>query len=253
MILLLMICTFHLSLPFKLIYFRLDVNTAFILNRAPRFPCPSDVLPDTHLEILPSISRRLLQMCSTKAMIKAVDSLYAINWLITSQLGTRNVWDDGLLAGFHVMPLLYRLLELDLGSGQYDPPLLKEQTCRIGVILYLAAVRRQFGVSLATDVFIPKLRGTIENWQPSDMVGMEPPLLWVVMICGMQSFHHAEHWWFVSKTAVLISAIAYDSWQSVMELISQILWIPGILEVECEEFHVEVSAAFSALNNHVLL
>lgn len=234
--------------------FRLDVNTAFLLCRHPRFPCPSDILPTINTELLPPVSNAgLLQICFTEDLISIIKSVYNINWLIKSSLATRNIWDDGLFAGYYIMPLLHKLLSIHSGPCEDVIGLCKEQACSIGVILYLASIRRYFGISLATNVYIPKLKETVAKWQLSYVVEADHPLLWVVMMGGIQSLHHEGHQWFVSTMAALISSYAYDSWHSVMETINKVLWIPGILDIECNKFHEEVSSAFSGHNIPILL
>jgi hypothetical protein len=110
------------------------------------------------------------------------------------------------------------------------------------LVLYLAGIRRRFGVNLATCIYISKLKDAIVAQENSNLDGSDPILLWRLLIGGIQSLIHAEHKWFVSATAELIVRRQFNMWEELVDIVRGVLWIEGILDVECDEFHREVSA-----------
>ena len=222
---------------------RLDINTAFLHDRIPRFPIPEDILPKINLQPFISLSdRTLLEACLTEDMISAVNELLGLNQFIASELAVRDLWDDGVFAGLHVVPLLSKLLSIRYETLGSTPPFARQEACRIGALLYLAGIRHRFGVGLKAGVYIPKLKDVIIAQDGSNLETTDPILLWVLFLGGVQSLRHAEHKWYISAIADLIVRRQWSMWEQLMAIVHQVLWVEGILEVECEEFRREVSA-----------
>lgn len=184
-------------------------------------------------------------------MAHAVNELHVLNRFIVSELTVRNLWDDGVFAGLNVVPVLSKLLSIRYETAECDPPFVRQEACRIGAILYLAGIRRRFGVNLAKNVYISKLKDSIIAQDDSNLEKTDPILLWVLMIGGVQSFMHEEHKWFVSATANLVVHKRYRMWGELMAVVCEILWIDGILEAECNEFRGEVSAELWSSYKHI--
>jgi hypothetical protein len=174
-------------------------------------------------------------------MAHAVDELLLLNRFILSELTVRDLWDDGVFAGLHVVPVLGKLLSIRYEAVDLNPALARQEACRIGAILYLAGVRHRFGVNLAKDIYIPKLKEFIIAQDGLISENVDPILLWVLVIGGMQSFMHEEHKWYVSATANLIVRKQLNMWEELMAIMYEVLWIGGILEAECNEFQGEVN------------
>jgi hypothetical protein len=184
-------------------------------------------------------------------MAHAVNELLVLNRFIVSELTVRNLWDDGVFAGLNAVPVLSKLLSIRYETVECDPSFARQEACRIGAILYLAGIRRRFGVNLAKNVYIPKLKDSIIAQDDSNLEKADPILLWVLMIGGVQSFMHEEHKWFVSATANLVVHKRYRMWGELMAVVCEILWIDGILEAECNEFRGEVSAELWSSYKHI--
>jgi hypothetical protein len=165
-----------------------------------------------------------------------------LNRFMVSELTFRDFWDDGVFAGLNVVPVLSKLLSIRYETVKCNPAFARQEACRIGAILYLAGIRCRFGVNLATNVYIPKLKDSIIAQDDSNLEKADPILLWVLMIGGVQSFMHEEHKWFVSATANLLVHNRYSMWEEVTAVLYGVLWIDGILETECNKFQGEVSA-----------
>jgi hypothetical protein len=193
----------------------------------------------------------LLEACLTGDMAIAVNELLALNQFIVSELAVRDLWDDGVFAGLHVVPLMSQLLSIRYDTSGSDPTFERQESCRIGALLYLAGIRGRFGVNLTTGVYIPKLKDAIIAQGSSSLEITDPILLWVLFIGCVQSIRHAEHRWFVSATADLIMGLQWSMWEDLMASVRGVLWIEGILQIQCDEFRREVSAELWSSYEHL--
>lgn len=221
---------------------RADINTAFLLDRCPRFPSPDDILSTTNFQPLLSLSRpTILQSCLTDEMSNAVMELLTFNQFLARELTVRDIWEDDVFAELNLIPVLSKLLSIRLESAEHDSAFARQEACKIGAILYIAGIRARFGVKLATNVYIPKLKDSIVAQADSNLEKPVPFLSWVLMIGGVQSFMHEEHEWFVSTIANIAVSKRYSMWEELMADVRGILWIDGMLEAECSKFRGEVS------------
>jgi len=191
---------------------------------------------------MPHPNLTLLEACLTDAMVSAINDLLVLNQFILSELAVRDLWDDGVFAGLHVVPLVSKLLSIRYETVRHNPAFSRQESCKIGAILYLAGIRRRFGVNLATGIYIPKLKDAIVGQECSNLEEINPILLWILLIGGVQSLIHAEHKWFISTTADLVVRWQFSTWEELMDIVRGVLWIEGILDVECDEFHRELSS-----------
>ncbi len=184
-------------------------------------------------------------------MAQAIDELLVLNQFIVNELRGRRLWDDGIFDVLNVLPVLSKLLSIRNETADYDPAFARQEACWIGAILYLASVRREFGVNLPTNVYIPKLKDSIIAQDDPNLEKNDPILLWVLLIGGVQSFKHEEHEWFVSATASLVVHKRHSMWQELMAIVGGVLWIDGILESECNDFRREVSGELWTSHRHI--
>jgi hypothetical protein len=222
---------------------RIDLNIAFIEDRAPRYPVPISILPQIQItETVSTQAENALKACVSKDAAVTFGDLFAINRLMLQRSQTQDLWDEGIFAGLHIMPILSNLLLMDTRSCSNGPAIAAAEACKIGGILYIAAIRRKFGVYLPTDIYIPKLKDKILVWDACGTEDANQVLLWLLMIGGLQSWLHAEHEWFVVRTSVLILNMGYSSWDMVLTLVSEVLWIKEVFEVDCGHFHDAISS-----------
>jgi hypothetical protein len=108
---------------------------------------------------------------------------------MANELTLRDLWDDGVFAGLHVVPILSKRLSIRPEVAERNPDFARQEACRIGAVLYLAGVRRRFGVNLATNVYTPKPKDSIFAQGGESLDEFDPILLWMLMIGGVQFFH----------------------------------------------------------------
>jgi hypothetical protein len=187
--------------------------------------------------------RTLLDACITAEMTSAVTELLTLNQFMINELEVRVLWQDGPFAGLHVVPLLSKFLSVRHDISESNPVLAREESCRIGALLYLAGVRQRFGVNLAaSNTYIPKLKYAIVAQGVLNVEDQNYFLLWLLVIGGIQSLLHGDHRWFVSAAANLIMQLRCGSLVEVMGIVRRVSWLDGILDIECDEFYAEVSS-----------
>lgn len=175
-------------------------------------------------------------------MNSATNELLALVQFIISERAVRYLWDDGVFAGLHVVPLLSKFLSIRHNISESNPTFASEESRRIGALLYLAGIRQRFGVNLAKDIYIPKLKHAIMVQNNSNLEKIKPVMVWLLVIGGVQSLMHDDHNWFVSATVQLILQLQYNNWEELMTTVREVSWVEGILEVECNKFCMEVSS-----------
>ncbi|KAH9222397.1 hypothetical protein DL95DRAFT_441524 [Leptodontidium sp. 2 PMI_412] len=219
--------------------FWLDVNAAFLFDRPPHFAPPYDILPHLNADLpILSLSSHLLAICNTPSLLSAVTDLLALNQILIRELAIRDIWNDELFAGLHIVPVISKFLSITHNTIE-NPSLGKQEALRLATLLYLAGIRRQFGVHLQTDIYASKLKQCLEphNWDGGDEV-----LLWLLFVGGVTSFSNENHDWFLSIMADLIVSFKYSFWDEVATGLSRVLWVEGLFGVDCDKFRTEVTS-----------
>ena len=181
-------------------------------------------------------------------MRSAVNDLLILNQTILSELATRDLWDDGVFAGLYILPVLAKFLSIRPDINGYSPALARQESCRIGALLYLAGIRHRFGVQFSAHIYIPKLKQAIISQAGSNAEEISPLIVWLLVLGGTQSFMNEDHKWFVQATAALVQRLQLSTWDGLMDTVRMVSWIEGILEVECDLFRMEVSS--ESWNSH---
>ncbi|KAH7369531.1 hypothetical protein BKA65DRAFT_718 [Rhexocercosporidium sp. MPI-PUGE-AT-0058] len=220
--------------------FWLDVNASFLFDRPPRFAPPYDILPQLEGRRLTSDCRSpLLAIANTPNLHLAMADLLVLNRLLAHELEIRDLWDDGVFAGLHVVPVISKFLSVPPNAIEEDPAMTKQEACRLAALLYLAGVRQRFGVDLQTDRYTSKLKQCLQslNWDGDDVV-----LLWLLFLGGVKRSSKETHDWFVSVMADLIVSLKYNFWDEVMAALKQGLWVDGLFGVDREKFRTEITS-----------
>jgi hypothetical protein len=211
-----------------------------MVDTVPRFPYPEGIYPRIHGQ--PSNDPVLLvKACNDEDLTSIIYELYNLNRLIIDETVTRYIWDDGVFAWKYIIPVLHKLLRISyeqLGPGSV--------VLRAGAMLYIAALRRRFGVRFSTVVQIQKLRASMTALlQNVDHVGYSaaaPVLLWLLVLGSTISELEDDHDWFVIQTTHHIYTMGYRSWdEAIGGSVKKVLWIDDILVDELELLRQEVS------------
>lgn len=117
-----------------------------------------------------------------------------------------------------------------------EPEEIRRNCLRIGVILYVSAVRRSFGFHISTNIYSEELELCISKvyqvWE-----GHYEKLLWVLVVASLQSFGQQEHEWLVSVTGKIIRLHECSAWEHFIVFLHEIMWIERLFEGESEKLH----------------
>lgn len=208
-------------------------------DTVPRFPFPDDILPAIAAPIPNNTPFLLAESCMVEDLASAIYGLYGLNQLLINEAEGRDIWADGVFSWTRIVPVLHKLLliryeQLDPGSA----------VLQAGAMLYIAAIRRRFGVRFLTHVQIRKLRISMTVLlEDIDPIRYNSAIwLWLLVLGSTLSFLKEDHDWFISQTAQYISTIGYGTWDEVIRNhVQNVLWINDILIPELESLRVEVS------------
>lgn len=170
-------------------------------------------------------------------MISATYDLLALNQYMVNKAEAGDLWDNAIFAGLYIVPLLSKLLTIRYNT--FDATLAKEESCRIGALLYLSGIRRRFGIALTGDIHVQILKRAISEDISSNT---DPILPWLLVIGGVQSVELEDRKWFISEVANLLLRLQYDTWGELMAAVRGVLWVEGILEAECEKFRTDIAS-----------
>lgn len=170
-------------------------------------------------------------------MISAIYDLLALNQYMANKVEAGDLWDNAVFAGLYIVPLLSKLLTLR--HNAFNATLAKEETCRTGALLYLSGIRRRFGIALTADIHVQNLKHAISEDISSNT---NPILPWLLVTGGTQSVELEDRQWFVSATAGLLLRLQYSTWDELMAALRGVLWVEGILQAECDQFHTDIAS-----------
>lgn len=170
-----------------------------------------------------------------------------------NKLAVRDLWDDGVFAGLHVVPLLDKFLSFRHHDVEDNPVAAREECCRTAALIYLGSIRQRFGVQLTPGIYIRKLKQGIVSMDKSTPEQIKNLLLWLLMLGGAQSINHEDHDFFVGAIAGAMTRLKCTTWDELMTAVRQVSWVDGILIPECAKFHVEVSFELWNSYGHFML
>jgi hypothetical protein len=206
-------------------------------NSVPRFPSPTNLLPAIAAWPPRDAPMLLAEACTAEDLTLAIHDLYGLNQLIITEAETRDIWVDGVFAWNYIVPVLYKLL-----LTRYEQP--GTSMLRAGAMLYIAAIRRRFGVRFLTHVQIWNLKNSMSVLlQENEPVPYDTPIfLWLLVLGSTLSSPKEDHEWFVSQTAQHIFTRRYESWDEVIgDYVQKVLWIDELLIPEREILRQELS------------
>ena len=232
---------------------RADTNTAFTEDRIPRYPVPNDLLSAHIIEppLVMSIPMRLAEGCNTEDIASAMRDLYGQNQLLVEQVQPTSGWTDGVFANLNLLPVLHRFLTIRYYDLEQNPASIRHAAYRSGAILYLAAVRVQYGIRLSEELHVRDLRAALSVMEKLNIDCDLPVLLWLLVMGGTRSFTYLEHDWFLSKLVQIIIVMDYASWDQVMYQVRGVLWAEGLSQEDCEVLRREVSSSASNTYQHI--
>jgi hypothetical protein len=129
----------------------------------------------------------------------------------------------------HLFPLLHRVLSL-AGDAMVAPPddLNILQACRLGCALYLAEIRRLFGINgvistLQTKKLKHYLQASTENWESLGLMK-----IWCLAMGGMEADEENLRGWFSDQIQKEGSLMGWKTIEDLQKQMEGMLWFPSV-------------------------
>ena len=216
----------------------------------PRFPYPDDLIPAISGPPLDKTIFLLSESCKVEDLTSAIYDLYSLNQLMIAEAEARDVWKDGIFEWNHIVSALHQVLLI-----RHERLDAESAALRSAAILYIAAIRRRFGVQFLTHAQIRGLRVALstlfENVNPSASEN-SGVMLWMLVLGGTLSSLKNDHDWFVSHTAQHIFSVGCVSWDEVKSTLKEVIWLDQVLITELENLRREVSEILRSFYLHGL-
>ena len=206
---------------------RTDICGAFLQDISPHFPLSTawleaiDASPrNTPFSTTQPTSISTIwqhELPDTDAWIAIFNS---ISCLLSNSNVPTNVWME---------PILHRLLSLRPLQVDSIPPResIIEEVCRIGTLLFLAPVWRTFGVHPVRTAALRHnllfmIHSYFATWGELRIV-----LIWALMHAAREADTESERNEFVMRVAMVASKMEIQSWEQLMDVMREVLWIDG--------------------------
>jgi hypothetical protein len=231
----------------RLSLFWIEHNAASEQDTIPSFPPPDQYVrgpilevpseqSSAHLEAIVSGSR-LLPFMSTK-MHNIYQDISALTLILNG--ASAQVWLDANYAGLHIYPTLHKLLTIQSEISN-DAADMAEEILRLGGLLFLAGIRRRFGISpVVTHVQISKLQAIFEQNQEMWRGASDSLQMWVLFMAGCAATTREERAWAVKalmrqSTGLLV----FPLWDDIMGVVTAMWWIGEVFSISCRSLKVE--------------
>jgi hypothetical protein len=223
-----------------------DLNGACAQDTSPRLPIPYGVLP---LQALSEVSGPDLQDTTANPLrnsesVGIFRSLHRLDQFIQDEGMKRDLWIDNLFPGYHVAPILHRLLSMPHASPlSTEIFVVLQEAFRLAGILYMGLLRVRFGAPpIPQGLFVVKLHSLLSS-HSLDGNFMGGLLTWALVAGGISS---GSNHWFVDALCSVGKLIRCESFQSLKHAASGFPWFEDALTGPLDAFGKLVDNAFLA-------
>ncbi|KAF2021286.1 hypothetical protein BU24DRAFT_404313 [Aaosphaeria arxii CBS 175.79] len=131
-------------------------------------------------------------------------------------------------SGAWTEPTVIRLLAIRPLHLGICPASIIEEICRLGTLLFIAPIWRAMGASpVWTFTFTRKLLYLLNSYV-IDWQDVKPLLIWSVYFAAIETNDGTERAQFCSMLAVLITRLRIPTWETLMEVVKNVLWMDKI-------------------------
>jgi hypothetical protein len=238
----------------RLSLFWIEHNISAARDTVPRFLPPFHLLKNQYSAL--SESRGLVHRekavqtggvtdLLSDEMMDILTELSVLTMALSADSAQRVSWDDPNFPGFAFYPTLYKLLAIQTISNENNFRDAVQEMCRLGGILFLAEVRRKFGISpIVTHVQTTKLRRLLDTNHMLRGEELDCIRIWaIVMACCAEPTEANRAW---AVRALIRSSVfsRYQSWDNLINMISNLWWIEEVFFSKSRELRVDVEEAF---------
>jgi hypothetical protein len=224
-----------------------DIGGAATEDRPPYFSAPLNFLPglpqtarDAPLSPqAQNISHTWRRLFRTQSEIMDVlNGVQRFNAYFKTQIlvTDEEIFRDGGFAASFILPLQHRLLSLSAHAVDVEDNVsAMVQAIRLACILYLAEIRRSFGVmGVVSTLQSRKLKSFLEISGEWEELGLLKA--WCLAMGGMESLGPLRVW-FVEELQKAIKGLGLESWQEAEGQLREVLWFDDVHSPLFRELH----------------
>ncbi|KAI1754827.1 hypothetical protein F4782DRAFT_491731 [Xylaria castorea] len=223
----------------RLMLFWVDVMTALLDDRSPRFPLPSDLI--SIIPLTPFHNTLPLPLCglmnaksgkdeNISHVLSCMMDLNAIAALIESELAVRGdaLWEESMFLGLRVDPVAHRLLYRSTAAGNSSQSNTISEALRLGALLWVVWIKRRYRSYPGSPTTIVQRLLSIQT-QPewtdvSSDSNMSSIQLWLLVLCGINGNGPAGPKSSVRMLALRMRQMGWNDWSEVMTHVCQMPW-----------------------------
>ncbi|KAH6715632.1 hypothetical protein BKA61DRAFT_605001 [Leptodontidium sp. MPI-SDFR-AT-0119] len=232
--------TLNSNMRLRLLVSWLDVTGSCSLDRMPRFPLPNQYAPelpnlDDYRSPFAQYLRGMWQICypNHPEISCLMDDLRVFNSLLGAEAtwSTGRIWADGIVSGFWLNHIVRQSLCLQAAVDLNDAGSVICEAFRLGVLLYLAEIRRQFGVyPVVMHIHVSKVKALLKysdvSWR-----SFLPLKIWVVAMALIEANTSQDKYWFAYEINSLAQDLNLGSGENLEDLLKQLFWYPQVHSV----------------------
>jgi hypothetical protein len=150
--------------------------------------------------------------------------------------------------GDWINSILHQLLSIrPLRASNPDrssPAAFIDEACRLGLLLFLAEIRRRCGVQpTRTAVLTEKLAAHLRSRSITFQQRQREPFLWLLMVSAMEAFpSHGSTGYFLQNIRFMRDELHIEGWGALVRILRDVLWSDEVYATRAEAVYVAITA-----------
>jgi hypothetical protein len=144
--------------------------------------------------------------------------------------------------------ILHQLLSIrplrTSNQDQSSPDAFIEEACRLGLLLFLAEIRRRCGVQpTRTTVLTEKLAAHLRSRSITFQQRQRKPFLWLLMVGAMEAFPiHGSRGYFLLNIRFMMDQLHIEGWGALVRILRGVLWSDEVYTTRAEAVYMAITA-----------
>jgi hypothetical protein len=234
----------------RLSLFWIELNICAAQDTIPRYPPPFHLIKNQYSTAHESYGLQhrdkaigasgVFSLLSSTEMLDIFTELSFLTVALTAESPLRVSWDADNFPGFGFYPTLHKLLSIQLASTQDSFGSAVQEMCRLGAILFLAEVRRKFGISpVVTSVQSSKLHTLLDNNEMLWATELDTIRDWTILMAGCAADTEADRTRAVQSLIQSSIVLDYRSVDGLRNMASKMWWIDEVFLSKSQELQSE--------------
>jgi hypothetical protein len=226
------------SIYIRMSLFWIELNFCAARDSIPRFPPPFHLIKNPYSTVQESLGlqhgKKAIQVSGISSFLSAemLDVFGELSVLVialTMESPLRIRWDDDNFPGFGFYPTLYKLLATQTTVNESEFGDAVQEMCRLGAIIFLAEVRRRFGIApIVANVQFTKLVKLLDSNEMLWVKELDHIRVWVIIMSGCAVDNEADRMWAVKSLLRSRVSLGHQDWDIIMNIVSEMWWIDEV-------------------------